>query len=329
MSNNDNNSVDLLFDGIMSRDKGMLAKAITLAESTLESNNRKLEVLLKKILPHTGHSIRIGITGIPGVGKSTFIESFGQLLLEQGKKIGILTIDPSSPISKGSILGDKTRMGVLNQSENVFIRPSPSSLILGGVSMRAREVILLFEAFGFDIIIVETVGVGQSETNVHNMVDFFLLLQISGAGDELQGIKKGIIEMTDGIAVTKADGHNLKNAKLAMSVLEQALHYLPAAPSGWKPRVLTTSALENKGIDKVWEMIQEHHRFVTSTDYFIQNRTRQLKLWFEESLENQFKLMLNETKVKQKREVLIKSVLDGSILPFEAAKILLDSTFKK
>ena len=238
-----------LRDGILAGERAMLAKAITVAESSLEKDRQTLEELIKQLLPHTGKSIRIGITGVPGVGKSTFIETFGELLTSKSTKVAVLAIDPTSQKTKGSILGDKTRMERLGRNPNVFIRPSPSGLALGGVSYHTRETILLCEAAGYDVILIETVGVGQSETIVRSMVDFFLLLMLAGAGDELQGIKKGIIEMADGIAINKADGENLKATLQAQADAQHALHLRAASASGWTPKVLTVSSTENKGIE--------------------------------------------------------------------------------
>lgn len=298
----------------------MLARAITIIESSLAADRQVQQELLKQLLPNTGKSIRIGITGVPGVGKSTFIETFGELLTSQGKKVAVLAIDPSSQKTKGSILGDKTRMEKLSRNPNVFIRPSPSGLALGGVTYHTRETILLCEAAGYDVILIETMGVGQSETLVRSMCDFFLLLMLAGAGDELQGIKKGIMEMADGIAINKADGDNLKAAVQAQADARSALHLQAAPVSGWNPMVLAVSSTENKGIDEVWRMIQEHHRYTTSTGYFLSNRQLQKKQWLEESIESQFRYFMNQKVIAEKKEQLLKEVMSDTLLPVEAAR---------
>ncbi len=248
-------SADELVHAILAGDITALSRAITLVESKNPDHMEKANQVIKKCLPHANKSIRIGITGVPGVGKSTFIESFGKLLTDNGKKVAVLAVDPSSGISKGSILGDKTRMEDLVKEKNAFIRPSPSGESLGGVARKTRETIILCEAAGFDTIIIETVGVGQSETAVHSMVDFFLLLKLAGAGDELQGIKRGIIEMADAIAINKADGDNLKRANLAKLEFNRALHLYPDKESEWKPKVMLCSAIKKTGIDEIWSMI--------------------------------------------------------------------------
>jgi LAO/AO transport system kinase len=314
--------VDRLEKGLRSGDRTMLAQAITLAESTLDSDRKKSEQLIEKLLPLTGKSIRIGITGVPGVGKSTFIETFGELLAHEGRKIGVLTIDPSSEKSRGSILGDKTRMDRLSKNPNVFIRPSPTNLTLGGVSHRTRECMLLCEAAGFDVILIETVGVGQSETHVRNMVDFFLLLMLSGAGDELQGIKKGIIEMADGLVITKADGENIKAAGQAVADAKTALHLLAVPASGWKPRVQSVSSVENKGIELVWKMILEFQKFTMTSGFFQEHRSEQKKKWLEESLENLFRDAIAQPEFAARKEKMIARIMNDSVAPSEAARKL-------
>jgi len=311
-----------LIRGIRIGDRTILARAITLAESTRSADQKKINTVLTRLLPYTGKAIRIGITGVPGVGKSTFIEVFGEHLAGIGKKIGVLTVDPTSQKTKGSILGDKTRMDRLSRNPNVFIRPSPTGLALGGVTSHTREAILLLEAAGYDVILVETVGVGQSETQVRSMVDFFLLLVLAGAGDELQGIKKGIMEMADGIVVTKSDGENLKAAKQAQADAFQALHFQEAPTSGWKTKVLTTSATEGKGIDEVWKMICEYEKFTTQSGYFPANRVNQQEQWLEESVEHRFRELLQSTKISRTKAVLMKKVRRGELLPTEAAEKL-------
>ena len=255
-----------------------LAKAITLTESKLDHHRDEAQALLEQILPHTGNSIRIGITGIPGVGKSTFIEAFGLQLIKQGHKVAVLAVDPSSPITGGSILGDKTRMEVLSQQENAFIRPSPSGGALGGVAQKTREAMLLCEAAGYDVILVETVGVGQSEYEVAGMVDFFLVLMLPNAGDELQGIKKGILELADAIAVNKADGSNRILAQQTQRHYQNALGILQHN-NFWKPEVILCSALENGNIDTIWQMISEFKRQSLEAGHFNRHRAEQNKEW--------------------------------------------------
>lgn len=273
-----------LFDGIRDGDRSALSKAITLIESNNEQHRPAADELLQKCLPYVGNSIRIGITGVPGVGKSTFIESFGQLLLSHNKKVAVLAIDPSSGISGGSILGDKTRMQELSVLEEVFIRPSPAGETLGGVARRTRETILLCEAAGYNYIIIETVGVGQSETVVKSMVDFFLLLMLSGAGDELQGIKKGIMEMADALLITKADGDNIQASKRAAVEYRNALHLFPPNKNGWIPEVYTVSAIKGTNLVKVIETIDKFERHTRANGAFEENRLEQDKKWLKEAL---------------------------------------------
>ena len=251
-------SADALAHDILKGNITALSRGITLVESKNKDHLNEANALIMKCLPYANKSIRIGITGVPGVGKSTFIETFGNLLISLGKKVAVLAIDPSSSLSKGSILGDKTRMEDLVKQPNAFIRPSASGETLGGVARKTRESIILCEAAGFDIIIIETVGVGQSETAVHSMVDFFLLLQLTGAGDELQGIKRGIIEMADSIIINKADGNNITAAKIAKTEFNRALHLYPDKGNNWVPKTLTCSALNNEGISNIWELIQKY-----------------------------------------------------------------------
>jgi LAO/AO transport system kinase len=260
----------------------MLGRAITLIESSLDDDQKLASQLLEAILDKTGHAIRIGITGVPGVGKSTFIEAFGNHIILEGRKLAVLTIDPSSQLTKGSILGDKTRMEELSKNPMAFIRPSSSGTMLGGVATKTREAMLLCEAAGYEVIIIETVGVGQSEVAVKNMVDFFLLLMLAGAGDELQGIKKGIMEMADGLVITKADGDNIKQATAAQSEYQHAMHLHAASTSGWSPKVLTSSARTTTGIDTVWKMILAYQEQTLSTGYFNTNRQLQNISWLHE-----------------------------------------------
>ncbi|WP_305981686.1 methylmalonyl Co-A mutase-associated GTPase MeaB [Roseivirga thermotolerans] len=314
-------STEELTDGIRKGDRLVLSRAITLVESQRPEDMEQAEVLLQTLLPATGRSFRLGITGVPGVGKSTFIEAFGTLLTEKGLKLAVLTIDPSSQRSKGSILGDKTRMEELARNPNAFIRPSASGSTLGGVSGKTREVMLLCEAAGFDFIIVETVGVGQSETLVHGMVDFFLLLMLAGAGDELQGIKKGIMEMADAVVINKADGDNLKPAKRAKVEYQNALHLFPANLSGWIPQVKTCSALEKSGLEEVYEMLDKFKRKVKSNGYFDKNRADQQVSWFKENLTDLLRTsFFKKPEVKQRYEEKLKEVQSGKTPALNAAR---------
>ncbi len=278
-------TADHLYAGILKGNIASLSSAITLLESTVEKDRETANSLIKLCLKETGKSIRIGVTGVPGVGKSTFIESFGKLLVENGKKVAILAIDPSSASCGGSILGDKTRMLELSQMENVFIRPSPAGDALGGVARKTRESIYLCEAAGFDVILVETVGVGQSETMVHSMVDFFLLLMLSGAGDELQGIKRGIMEMADALVITKTDGDNVKRANIARREYKNAMHLFPPKSNGWIPDALTCSSYTNNNIDKVWGVVESFQNHTKLNGSFELNRKKQDKYWLRETLE--------------------------------------------
>lgn len=322
-------SAKVFIDTILKGNVSYLSRAITLIESTKSEHQKKAAAILKGCVPYSSNSVRIGITGVPGAGKSTFIESFGSYATKQGKKIAILAIDPSSTISKGSILGDKTRMEKLVNNSNVFIRPSPAGNSLGGVARKTRETILLCEAAGFDTIIVETVGVGQSETMVHSMVDFFLLLKLAGAGDELQGVKRGIIEMADAIIINKADGDNIKKANLAKAEFRRALHLYPPKKNGWQPKVSTCSALENKGIKEIWEIINEYINLTKSTNYFEKLRGVQNEKWVLETINEELKQQFyNNPKIKK----LLKNVLDKvkrkQLSPFEAATKVL-TAFKE
>jgi len=320
-------SPDEYVEGILSGDRIILSKAITLVESNLEDDNLLAEMVLEKILPNTGNSIRVGITGVPGVGKSTFIETFGSYVTSLQKKLAVLTIDPSSQRSKGSILGDKTRMEELSVNPLAYIRPSPSGSALGGVGSKTRETMLLCEAAGFEVIFIETVGVGQSETTVHGMVDFFLLLMLAGAGDELQGIKKGIMEMADSIVITKADGDNMNMAEKAKREYKNALHLFPASSSGWYPKVLTCSAVANMGIRKIWDVISEHHTTMVDNGYFTFNRTQQNIEWMHEIITYTLKSRFyNHPDIKQNIKDREKKVKKGILPAITAAKQLLKMT---
>ena len=319
------NSVNEFVTGVLNGNITFLSKAITLVESTNIKHQQKANEILNRCLPHSNKSIRIGITGVPGVGKSTFIETFGKYLTAQGKKVAVLAVDPSSSVNKGSILGDKTRMEALVTDENAFIRPSPSGTSLGGVAQKTRESIILCEAAGFDTIIIETVGVGQSETVVHSMVDFFLLLKLAGAGDELQGIKRGIIEMADAIVINKADGENKQNAKIAKVAFNRALHLYPLKESKWQPKVLTASALHNSGIEEIDNMILTYIAITKENAYFNKKRNEQNKFWLLSTIEQQLKTNFYQNpKVKSALQEEIDNLENGKTTPFNAAKRLLD-----
>ncbi|NND12285.1 MAG: methylmalonyl Co-A mutase-associated GTPase MeaB, partial [Flavobacteriaceae bacterium] len=295
-----------LLKGILNGNIADLSKAITLVESKNKDHLQIANEIIKGCLPHANKSIRIGITGVPGVGKSTFIESFGTHLTNLGRKVAVLAVDPSSSLTKGSILGDKTRMEDLVKDKNAYIRPSASGSSLGGVARKTRETIILCEAAGFDTIIIETVGVGQSETAVHSMVDFFLLLKLAGAGDELQGIKRGIIEMADVIAINKADGNNLKAANLAKVEFSRALHLYPKKDSNWQPRVVLCSAIENTGIEDIWKIIEDFQNEMKTSNYFYTNRNEQNKFWLMQTIEERLKtnFFQNETVKKELKKQL-------------------------
>lgn len=308
----------------------LLAQAITLAESALPDDITLANQLIETLLPLTGKSVRIGITGVPGVGKSTFIESFGKHLTSLSKKIAVLAVDPSSTKTKGSILGDKTRMEELSKDAYAFIRPTATRAALGGVADRTREAILLCEAAGFEIIIIETVGVGQSETTARNLVDFFLLLMLAGAGDELQGIKKGIMEMADGIVITKADGDNLKKATQAKADFEYALHLFSESDSGWRPPVLTSSALEKTGIEETWRMIEKYVSQTKANGYFERNRTQQNLVWFHEHIQQLLNSKLTQaTEINNKIKTFEKEIADKKILPSHAAQQIIQDFLKR
>jgi LAO/AO transport system kinase len=314
---------------ILNKDITYLSQAITLIESTNPKHKKKASEIIKGCLPYANNSIRIGITGVPGVGKSTFIESLGKILTAKGEKIAVLAIDPSSSVNKGSILGDKTRMETLVKDKNAFIRPSPSGDSLGGVARKTRETIILCEAAGFNKIFIETVGVGQSETAVHSMVDFFLLLKLAGAGDELQGIKRGIIEMADAIVINKADGENKKAAKLAKMEFNRALHLYPIKESKWQPKVLTCSAYHNKGMNEVWLIIQDYLRLVKNNGYFDKNRNSQNEFWLYETINQNLKdNFYSNKKIKKILEKEIELISKNKTTPFDLAEKLLNVYFK-
>ena len=322
-------NAETLFPELISGNRTALSVAITLVESQLSSDRKEANELIQSCLPHQKKSWRIGITGVPGVGKSTFIESFGKIILQKGLKLAVLAIDPSSNMTGGSILGDKTRMNWLSQQENVFIRPTATGNNLGGVARNTREAIILCEAAGYDVILIETVGVGQSETLVHSLIDFFLLLMLSGAGDELQGIKRGIMEMADAIVITKADGENLLKAKQARSQYANALHLFPAKESQWIATSQICSSLQNEGLDEIWQTIEQFFNLVTVNGWLNQNRKNQ-----ELSVLREHLSFLLQQEFFGKEEWLLalqqmeQQIQMGTISAFKAAEELFER-FKK
>ncbi|MFB9051519.1 methylmalonyl Co-A mutase-associated GTPase MeaB [Formosa undariae] len=316
-------------DGVLQGSRVILSRAITIVESNLESDKILAKEIIQAILPHSGNSIRIGITGVPGVGKSTFIEAFGKYLTTLNHKVAILSIDPSSQRSKGSILGDKTRMEELSNNENAYIRPSSTGETLGGVANKTGESMLLCEASGYDVILVETVGVGQSETAVHGMTDFFLLLMLSGAGDELQGIKKGIMEMADMVVINKADGDNIKNSEMARLQYQNALHIFPQPDSGWTPVVTKASSTKNTGIDAVWEQVLKYKELVDQNGYFTKNRNHQKIKWMYNNINEELKhLFYGSPEIKNKLSSLEHDVVSSQVSPVKAAQYIMED-FKK
>ena len=318
-----------LVEGILKGDITALSRAVTLVESTATEHYAVAQEVIEKCLPHSGNSRRIGITGVPGAGKSTSIDVFGLHVLRQGGKLAVLAIDPSSERTKGSILGDKTRMEKLSVHPDAFIRPSPSAGSLGGVARKTRETIVLCEAAGYNNIFVETVGVGQSETAVHSMVDFFLLIQIAGAGDELQGIKRGIMEMADGIVINKADGDNVNRAQLAMAQYKSALHLFPPTESGWHPEVLTYSGYYELGIPEVWDMIDRYFAFVKENGYFETKRQQQARWWMYETINEQLRRhFYDNATVESLLQSAEADVLANRKSSFTAAQSVLNHYFK-
>ena len=312
-------------NGVLRGDRVILSRAITLIESNLESDKKLAKVIVQSILPHSGNSIRIGITGVPGVGKSTFIETFGKHLIKEGFRVAILSIDPSSQRSKGSILGDKTRMEDLANLEEAYIRPSASGDTLGGVANKTGETMLLCEAAGYDVILIETVGVGQSETAVHGMTDFFLLLMLSGAGDELQGIKKGIMEMADMVVINKADGDNIRKSEIARVQYQNALHIFPQSESGWSPIVSTASATKNIGISNVWDEISKYKKLVLENGYFNKNRTHQQIQWMYNNINEELKqLFYGSENILNRLSTLEKEIISSKVSPVKAAQQIID-----
>lgn len=313
-----------LIEGVLSGDRFMLSRAITLIESTREAHVQQANEVIEKCLPHSGDAIRVGITGVPGVGKSTFIEAIGLLLTRQGHRVAVLTVDPTSSVTKGSILGDKTRMPELSNHPNAFIRPSASGESVGGVARKTRESIYLCEAAGYNIILVETVGVGQSGVAVHSMVDFFLLLMLAGAGDELQGMKRGIMEMADAVVINKADGENKKAAEQARMHYKQALHLFPAQASKWTPQVLTCSATAGTHIDLVWQQVEAYVALTKKNGYFQQQREAQNTFWLKETIDNRMReWFYHHPVVQEEFEKWSRQVKAGNVSSFLAADRLM------
>lgn len=317
-------------EGILKGNVSILGQAVTLIESIADAHQAVAQEVIEKCLPYAGKSRRIGITGVPGAGKSTSIDVFGLHVIRQGHRLAVLAIDPSSERTQGSILGDKTRMEKLSLEKDAFIRPSPSAGSLGGVARKTRETIVLCEAAGYDTIFVETVGVGQSETAVHSMVDFFLLIQLAGTGDELQGIKRGIMEMADGIVINKCDGDNIERAQLAAAQFRNALHLFPPTPSKWVPEVLTYSGYFELGIDTVWDMIDRYFEYVRSTGYFELKRQQQAKYWMVETINEQLRNnFYHQPEVRALLEQKETRVLNNEQSSFTAAKDVLDFYFER
>ena len=313
-----------LIQGVLSKNKTALSRAITIIESTAPKDQADAKELIQGCIAHANKSIRIGITGVPGVGKSTFIEQFGTLLTQKGHKVAVLAVDPSSSLSNGSILGDKTRMEELVKNKLAFIRPSASGDSLGGVARKTREAIILCEAAGYTHIIIETVGVGQSETVVHSMTDFFLLLKLAGAGDELQGIKRGIMEMADAIIINKADGENVKAAKLAKTEFNRALHLYPPKDNGWIAKTITCSALKNEGIQEALDLIEGYVSKMKETGYFVAKREQQQHFWMLQTIENRLKSdFYDNPKIKIALKEQLKELANSNTSPFQAAAYLL------
>ena len=322
-------TTDEYVEGILQGNITILAQAITLVESNNPAHYAQAQEIIERCLPYSAKSVRIGITGVPGAGKSSFIEAVGNMITSLKHKLAVLAIDPSSERSGGSILGDKTRMESICHNPDIFVRPSPSAGSLGGVARKTRETIVLCEAAGFDVIFIETVGVGQSETAVHSMVDMFMMLQISGAGDELQGIKRGIMEMADMMVITKADGENITKAELAKAQYQGALHLFPLAESGWRPQVYTCSSLLGTGLEEVWQGVEKYLEHIELNGYFTANRNRQNKYWMYETINETLKSSFyNNPEIEAKMAEVEQRVLEAKLSSFIAAKELLDIYFK-
>ncbi len=322
-------TVGEMVEGILKGNVTVLSQAVTLIESVNPDHQQKAQEVIEKCLPYSGKSLRVGISGVPGAGKSTSIDQFGVHVLDRfGGKLAVLAIDPSSERSKGSILGDKTRMEKLSLREEAFIRPSPTAGSLGGVARKTRETIILCEAAGYDKIFVETVGVGQSETACHSMVDFFLLIQLAGTGDELQGIKRGIMEIADGIVINKCDGNNVDKCHIAATNFRNALHFFPPSDSGWQPKVLCYSGFYGTGVKEVWDMVYQYVDFVKHNGYFNYRRNEQSKYWMYETINEHLRnSFYNNQLIQQKLKMSENAVLAGTKTSFVAAKELLDMYF--
>ena len=321
-------TVDEYVEGILSGDRTVLSRAITLVESLRPEHNALSQEIIARCLPYSGKSYRIGVTGVPGAGKSTVIEELGCILTGQGRRLAVLAIDPSSAVTQGSILGDKTRMEKLGVDPNAFIRPSPSAGSLGGVARKTRETIVLCEAAGYDVVFIETVGVGQSETAVHSMVDMFLLILISGAGDELQGIKRGIMEMADVLAINKADGQNIKKALMAKAQYQSALRLFPMSASGWSPVATTCSAYTRDGLFDLLDTVEEFFKQIKGNGYFMRHRREQSQYWMRETINDELtRRFYDDRNVTAARSALEESVRQGTVSPFAAAHELLDLFF--
>lgn len=317
-------------DGILAGDRTIIGRAITLIESNARHHQEKAQELLKELLPHSGNSVRIGITGVPGAGKSTFIEALGCQLTRSGNKVAVMAVDPSSSLTRGSILGDKTRMEQLSRDPNAFIRPSPSGGTLGGVARKTRETTIVFEAAGFNVVMIETIGVGQNEITVRSMVDFFLLILIAGAGDELQGIKRGVMEIADAIIINKADGDNIKAAKMARAEYERAIHYLQPATKGWTTGVYTASAQEGDGIEEIWRIIGVYCEATKANGAFNERRREQSRLWLHSMLEERIKeLFYSQPNVVKQLPEIEQAVIEGTIPVTQAAWQILQIFDKK